>query len=178
DQGCDRSLNNRVIDIRHIDARRNDHKGLKHGSKGEVKRKANNNNIAIEKLVRVNRKFAQASIRDTKFMILEHTTFDENVLDKDCVNIRCIKSESTKSGDINYIRKTNRIISRIKEICINRKEPEREYLAEIRKVNDENLKSYSQEANCSDAMEKLEICNCDIVHDECKVDYNGIEAAD
>ncbi|CAG8767556.1 37994_t:CDS:2 [Gigaspora margarita] len=80
--------------------------------------------------------------------------FDENVLNKDCVNVRCIKSELTKSG------------------------PEREYLAEIQKINDKNLKSYSQEADHSDAIEKLEICDCDIVHDKCKVNYNGIEAAD
>ncbi|CAG8692767.1 33598_t:CDS:2, partial [Gigaspora margarita] len=199
------------MDIQHVYAGRNDRKGSKHDSKGEVKQKADNNNIAMEKLARVNRKFAQASIRvsssvntmsmryakekgltsnqedkigrcipdvevdvdgvkvvlkfyikhqlssdvilgmpwvtktmcgfrwkdekcyctirpgfdEAKFMILEHTTFDENVLNKDCVNV-----------------------------------------------------SYCQEADCGDAMEKLEICDCDIVHDECKVDYNGIEVAD
>ncbi|CAG8828030.1 33726_t:CDS:2, partial [Gigaspora margarita] len=80
-------------------------------------------------------------------MILKHTTFDENVLDKDCVNVRCVKNELMKSSDIDYVRKENRTISGIKEKSINRKGPEREYLAEIRKVNDENLKGYSQEAD-------------------------------
>ncbi|CAG8658069.1 37226_t:CDS:2, partial [Gigaspora margarita] len=37
---------------------------------------------------------------------------------------------------------------------------------------------YSQEADRGDAIEKLEICGHDIVHNECKVDYNRIEAAD
>ncbi|KAF0561663.1 hypothetical protein F8M41_020999 [Gigaspora margarita] len=83
------------------------------------------------------------------------TRFDKNVLDKDCMNDRCIKSELTRV-----------------------KGPEREYLAEIQKVNDKNLKGYSQEADCGKAMEKLEICGHDVVHDECKVDYNRIEAAD
>ncbi|KAF0561662.1 hypothetical protein F8M41_020998 [Gigaspora margarita] len=46
------------------------------------------------------------------------------------------------------------------------------------RVNNENLKGYSWEVNHGEAMEKLEICDYDVVHDECKVDYNGIEAAD
>ncbi|KAF0400033.1 hypothetical protein F8M41_009625 [Gigaspora margarita] len=77
------------MDIQRVDAGRNNRKGLKCGSKDEVKQKADNNNIAMR-----------------------------------------------------------------------------------------DWYGYSWEAVCGNAMEKLEICDCDIVHDECKVDYNGIEAAD
>ncbi|KAF0465399.1 hypothetical protein F8M41_026284 [Gigaspora margarita] len=40
------------------------------------------------------------------------------------------------------------------------------------------MKGYNHEAERGDAIQKLEICGCDLVHNECKVDYNGGEAAD
>ncbi|CAG8779538.1 1397_t:CDS:2, partial [Gigaspora margarita] len=53
----------KVVVQEHVDARRNDCKGLKYSSKGKIIQKAADNNIAIEKLLYVNRKFAQALIR-------------------------------------------------------------------------------------------------------------------
>ncbi|CAG8788591.1 7440_t:CDS:2, partial [Gigaspora margarita] len=143
-----------------VDARRNDHKGSKRGSKGEVKQKADNNNIAIEKLVYAKEKGLSSNqgdkisrcISDIKvnvdsvkvvkkfyikhqlssdvilgmpwvakqamFIILEDPKLNRNVLDKDCVNIRCVKNELLEKDDA-VDKKKNRIINKLKEMKSN-----------------------------------------------------------
>ncbi|KAF0555769.1 hypothetical protein F8M41_016766 [Gigaspora margarita] len=112
-------------------AGRNDHKGPKHGSKDEVKRKVDNNNIAIENWcgryisdikvdidsVKVVQKFyikcrfrwkdenyyctIQSSVDETTFMISENSMFDENVLERDCV--MKLMSIQTKGVNSKYV---------------------------------------------------------------------------
>ncbi|CAG8838785.1 24684_t:CDS:2, partial [Gigaspora margarita] len=141
DQGHDQSINNSAMNIRRVDTRRNDCKGSKCGSKATIRVSLIVNTISM-KYMKEKRLISNQGDKIAKFVILEHTTFDKNVLNKDCVNVRCIKSELMKSGDVDYLKKMNRI------------------------VNDENSISYSQKADHGDAIEKLEICNCDIGHDE------------
>ncbi|CAG8775755.1 32631_t:CDS:2, partial [Racocetra persica] len=66
DQSHDQSLNYNVMDVRHVEVGRKKHEGLKRSRKNKIEQKVdgkNRDNDEVVKRVKVNRKFAKASIR-------------------------------------------------------------------------------------------------------------------
>ncbi|CAG8444719.1 14804_t:CDS:2 [Dentiscutata heterogama] len=114
DQGHDRSLNNKVMDICHIEVGRKDCEGLKRRGKVKMGRigdgKNNENNRTLGKIVKVNKRFTKASIRLSSSLNLRSVRYARSIgitwkhLNEDDKVVGCVSSVEIDVDSVEIVK--------------------------------------------------------------------------
>ncbi|CAG8712250.1 25121_t:CDS:2, partial [Racocetra persica] len=174
DQSHDRSLNYNVMDVRHVKVGRKKHEGLKCSRKIKMERKVdskNRNNDEVVKRIKVNEKFAKASIRLIVQEFVKHELASDVILAMPWVmKTRCSFEWKDRKCHCSIMKNNDQKETKFVDVrCIKNKLTENDSAGE-------------EKEKCSDGKDNNVVnvrCVVNVLEDnKAEFKYNGGEAAD